>query len=99
MSIRLSLARRPSARTIRAMRVRIRYFAAVREALGVGEEQVELDPGASVGDLHRLLESRHPALHGHRRGLRFAVGARFASSESPLAEGAEVALIPPVSGG
>jgi molybdopterin converting factor subunit 1 len=81
------------------MRVRIRYFAAVREALGVGEEQVDLEAGASVGDLQRALEARHPALHGHRRGLRFAVGTRFTPLEAPLSEGAEVALIPPVSGG
>ena len=81
------------------MRVRIRYFAAVREALGLAEEQVELPAGSSVADLQRALETSHPALHAHRRGLRFAVGARFAAAETPLSDDVEVALIPPVSGG
>jgi molybdopterin synthase catalytic subunit len=42
---------------------------------------------------------RHPALQRHRRGLRFAIGTRFAPPEAPLPDGADVALIPPVSGG
>lgn len=81
------------------MRVRVRYFAAVREALGLDEERVEVPEGTSVGALCRALEERHPALLRHRRGLRFAVAARFAPETTQLVDGADVALIPPVSGG
>jgi molybdopterin converting factor subunit 1 len=81
------------------MRVRVRYFAAVREALGLDEEHVDLPAGTSVAGLHRALEERHPALRRHRSGLRFAVAAQFAPAEATLADEADVALIPPVSGG
>ena len=81
------------------MRVRVRYFAAVREALGSEGEELDVPVGSSVEDLQILLETRHPALAGHRRGLRFALDLRFASAEARLREGSEVAFIPPVSGG
>ena len=81
------------------MRVLVRYFAAVREALGIPGEPVDVPAGASVAQLLRALEQRHPALGRHRRGLRFAVGQRFAGEEALLTEGVEVALLPPVSGG
>jgi sulfur-carrier protein len=81
------------------MRVRVRYFAAVREDLGLDEEQVDVPAGTSVAGLHDALEKRHPALRRHRAGLRFAVAARFAPADTALCEDADVALIPPVSGG
>lgn len=81
------------------MRVTVRYFAAVREALGCAEEAVEVPSGARLEDLVRALVARHPALAAHGKGLRYAVAQRFAAPETPLAEGCDVALIPPVSGG
>lgn len=81
------------------MRVQVRYFAAVREAVGRSDEQLDVPEGASVAALHALLEARHPALARHRPGLRFAVDEAFAALETPLTPGAQVALIPPVSGG
>lgn len=81
------------------MRVQVRYFAAVREAVGRSDEPLEVPEGSSIAALHTLLESRHPALVRHRPGLRFAVGERFAPPETPLTPDAQVALIPPVSGG
>jgi molybdopterin converting factor subunit 1 len=79
--------------------IQVRYFAAVREAVGRPDERVDVPTGARLGDLVATLEARHPALQRHRAGLRFAVGQRFAGPETALAEGTEVALIPPVSGG
>jgi molybdopterin converting factor subunit 1 len=81
------------------MRVTVRYFAAVREALGRADESLEVPAGARLADLVRALEARHPALVPHRAGLRYAVAQRFAAPETPLTEGCDVALIPPVSGG
>ena len=81
------------------MRVQICYFAAVREAVGQPAEALDVPAGALLADLARLLEARHPALAAHRRGLRYAVAERFAAPDTPLTEGVEVALLPPVSGG
>lgn len=81
------------------MRVTVRYFAAVREALGLAEEALDVPEGSSLADLVHALEARHPALQPHRAGLRYAVAQRFAPPETPLLPGCDVALIPPVSGG
>jgi len=81
------------------MRVQVRYFAALREALALGEESLEVPPGTRAGDLLDLLGARRPALAAHRAGLRMAVGTRFVEPGLLLQDGDEVALIPPVSGG
>jgi molybdopterin converting factor subunit 1 len=78
--------------------VHVRYFAAAREAAGTDGESLRLDD-ATVAGLRAALERRHPGLATLGKGLRFAVGERFAAGDAPLDDGATVALIPPVSGG
>jgi molybdopterin converting factor subunit 1 len=78
--------------------VTVRYFAAAREAAGTASERVRVADGATVGDLRRTLAGRHPAL-GRLASVRVAVDEEFAADEAALAEGAVVALLPPVSGG
>jgi MoaE-MoaD fusion protein len=81
------------------MRIRVVAFATAAEALGGGEREVDLAAGATVGDLRSTLEGAHPALVPLWPRLAVAVDGRLAPPEAPLAEGAEVALLPPVSGG
>jgi len=81
------------------MNVDVRYFASAREAVGREVERVELDDGATVAALREQLFDAHPALRALGGGLRFAVGTQFADGDVALDDGAEVALIPPVSGG
>jgi molybdopterin converting factor subunit 1 len=81
------------------MRIEVRYFAAVRDAVGQPAETLEVPASARLADLLALIEARHPAVRRHRTQLRFALGQRFAGLDAPLAEGSEVALLPPVSGG
>jgi len=82
------------------MRVSVRYFAAVRELVGLGEEALDLPAGVgTVAALAGHLEARHPALAGRLGAVRFAVDERFVDHDARLREGAVVALIPPVAGG
>ena len=81
------------------MEVEIRYFAAAREATGVGTERVRVADGATVADVRDQLVARHPALAEALPGLRFAVDEAFAGEDTPVADGAVLALIPPVGGG
>lgn len=82
------------------MRVRLLYFAAARERVGQAREEREL-PGEAwtVGALLELLAREHPSLAPLLPHLRVAVDQRFVELSSALADGAEVALIPPVAGG
>jgi molybdopterin converting factor subunit 1 len=81
------------------MKVRVRLFAVLKDALGRSELDLELPEGAVVEDVWRHLLKEHPALATRRRSLAAAVNRRYAAFDAPLATGDEVAFIPPVSGG
>lgn len=84
------------------MRINVRYFASIREALGAGE-QIELPAGATLGAVRDALIARggsHAEALARGRALRAALNQVMASDESqPVDEGAEVAFFPPVTGG
>jgi len=84
------------------MKITVRYFALLRERAGVESEVVEwLDPEPRVGRLREFLAARSPALGGLllARPLLVAVNREYATPETPLKDGDELALFPPVSGG
>ena len=81
------------------MRIVVRYFAAARERAHTEQEPLEVPEGATVAALLELLAARHTELAPLLTRLRVAVNQEFAELKQPLAEGAEVALIPPVAGG
>ena len=74
------------------------YFAAAREATGAARETLELAT-ATVADLRRALLERHPALARVLPRCRLAVNQELAEDGDAVPDGAEVAIIPPVSGG
>ena len=76
------------------MRIAVRLFAGLRERAGTGERALELPEGSRLGDVWSAL-----GLGDEPPGLLYAVNKEYASRESRLADGDEVALIPPVSGG
>ncbi|MBX3654627.1 MAG: molybdopterin converting factor subunit 1 [Ramlibacter sp.] len=83
------------------MKVGIRYFASIREALGQGSEAVQTQ-AATVGALRDELIARGgPYADSLARGraVRAALDQVMAGDEAPLAEGCEVAFFPPVTGG
>lgn len=83
------------------MKVTVRYFASLREALG-GVEAVEVPAGATAGDLRELLIARggaHAQALSRSRAVRCAVDQQMADEDTPLVDGVEVAFFPPVTGG
>ncbi len=78
--------------------VPVRLFGRHREAAGEPVIRVELDAGATVADLKAAL-AIHPALGTSLDGSAVAVNRIYRSGESPVIEGDEVAIIPPVAGG
>jgi molybdopterin converting factor subunit 1 len=77
----------------------IRLFARVRDLAGADALSVELPAGATVGDLRATVATRYPALAGLLRHSVFAVNNEFATDTLVLPPTAEIALLPPVSGG
>jgi len=81
------------------MRIRVLYFAVFREQIGRDEEAVELASGARVRDAVAALGDRHAAIGRLREKFRVAVNQEFSDDDRALADGDELALIPPVAGG
>ncbi|MDP6946051.1 MAG: molybdopterin converting factor subunit 1, partial [Myxococcota bacterium] len=81
------------------MQLNVLYFAHARERAGCSDESVTCADGATVADLVAEIGARHPTLVPLLPYVRVAVNGAYATSETPLSEGAEIALIPPVSGG
>ncbi|HEY8516988.1 MAG TPA: MoaD/ThiS family protein [Candidatus Binatia bacterium] len=80
------------------MTIKIKVFASLRERLGRSELVREVAEGATAGDVLATLRSEYPALTGTGR-LAIAVNAEYVDPGHALADGDELALIPPVSGG
>ncbi|MCB1996180.1 MAG: molybdopterin converting factor subunit 1 [Burkholderiaceae bacterium] len=83
------------------MKLNIRYFAALREALGASES-LEVAEGATVADVRAALVARggrHAELLAGSRPVRCALNQAMVPESTPVADGAEVAFFPPVTGG
>jgi molybdopterin synthase sulfur carrier subunit len=83
------------------MKVRVRYFASVREALGSGEV-IELPVHATVAATRDLLIARggaHALALARGRALRTALDQVLCDESARLSDGAELAFFPPVTGG
>ena len=83
------------------MKVRVRYFASIREVLGVGET-IELSGEATVASVRdRLIaaSSAHATALARGRALRSALNQVLCDESARVGEDAEVAFFPPVTGG
>jgi sulfur-carrier protein len=81
------------------MNVRVRLFAAARQTAGRDALELELPAGATVGQLRRQLVAQFPALGATAGQMLLAVNRRYAQDAEQIPPDAEIACIPPVSGG
>jgi MoaE-MoaD fusion protein len=81
------------------MRIRVLYFAVFREKLGREDDVVALAEHSRVRDAIAALAARHEPIARLRGKFRVAVNQDFADDDRELADGDELALIPPVAGG
>jgi sulfur-carrier protein len=83
------------------MRVNVRYFASLREALGSGET-VDAAEGSTIAQLRDALIARgapHALALARGRAVRAALDQTLCDEARPLHDGAELAFFPPVTGG
>jgi molybdopterin converting factor subunit 1 len=81
------------------MILNVRLFARARDLGGADHAALDLPNGATVADMRRRLVALHPKLADLAGKCAVAVDAEFADDGHVLTEGAEIALLPPVSGG
>ncbi len=81
------------------MKVCVKLFAVARDKTGQSSIEIELPDDATIRDLRAALAKECPALSPLLPATRIAVNSEYAADHTPLTADAEVALIPPVSGG
>lgn len=85
------------------MKLQLRFFASLREGLGVSDESISIPPEVkTIADLRLLLIDRGNAwaeLLASNKVIRCALNQEMVQESTPLEENAEVAFFPPVTGG
>ena len=83
------------------MRIKVRYFASIREAVGQGSEELQAR-GETLGALRDELIARggaHASALARGKAVRMALDQVMSDETAALREGCEVAFFPPVTGG
>ena len=81
------------------MRVTVQVFARLREIAGRSDWHCDVPAGATIADVWQAAVVDHPALAPFERSVSCARNAEFARRTTAVADGDEIAFLPPVSGG
>lgn len=81
------------------MKVTVEAFGPAKGWLGSEHIQIDVTPGATVDDVAHALSSQYPGFSPHRKRCAFALLDQLVAPGEVLHDGAQLSLIPPVSGG
>jgi molybdopterin converting factor small subunit len=81
------------------MKVRVQFYAQLRDLIGICQSDVDLAEGATVGDLLEKIYVQQPALRRHDKSILIGVGVEFVDRNYKPKAGEEIAIMPPVQGG
>ena len=81
------------------MKVRVQFYAQLRERIGIHELELDLPQGATVRELLEKIYTQKPALRAHDRSILIGAGLEFVDRNYKLNAGEEIAIMPPVQGG
>ena len=80
-------------------KIKLKFFAAFREITGQSELEWPLGPAQTPAEVLDSLVAEYPALAAGSKSALIMVNRRYATRQSPLQPGDEVAFLPPVGGG
>lgn len=81
------------------MKVRVQFYAQLRDLVGKREIDVDLAEGSTVRDLLDEIYARQPTLHSHDKSILIGAGVEFVDRNYKLKPGEEISIMPPVQGG
>ena len=81
------------------MKVRLLYFAALRDITGKSEAEVSLGEGTRAGEVWESMRRQYAQLAGYAQPPLIAVNESYATADTTLRDGDELVFIPPVAGG
>jgi MoaE-MoaD fusion protein len=81
------------------MKVRVLFFGMLRELVGRPSEEADFPQGSDLRSIFDSYAARHPRLRELAPSIVMARNQEFAQLSTTIADGDEVAFLPPVSGG
>ena len=81
------------------MKIRVQFYAQLRDLVGSRDAELELPEGATVRDLLEKIYAQRPALRAHDKSILIGAGLEFVDRNYKLNSGEEIAIMPPVQGG
>ena len=81
------------------MKVRVQFYAQLRELIGAHELELELQQGTNVRQLLEKIYAQKPALRAHDKSILIGAGLEFVDRNYKVNQGEEIAIMPPVQGG
>jgi molybdopterin converting factor subunit 1 len=84
---------------MRTMKVRLLFFAVLRDIAGTDARELALSEGATARDVWQSLRAQYAKLTDYAQPPMIAINETYAAPETVLRDGDELAFIPPVAGG
>ena len=81
------------------MKVRVQFYAQLRDAAGKSESDIEIESDRTIADLLEELYRELPALRAHDKGILVGAGLEFVSRDHQLQPNETISIMPPVQGG
>ncbi len=81
------------------MQITVRFFASMRETVGVSQRHLDVPEGSRLDDIVQMLVAQYPALSGHESSWHFAVNQTHAEMDVRLKPGDHVSIFPYIAGG
>ena len=80
-------------------RVKLLFFATLRDRAGTKSIELDLPPDITVKDLKERISGEYPGLRESMKSVLITINREYAFDEAVIPPGAELAMFPPVSGG
>jgi MoaD family protein len=81
------------------MKVRVQFYAQLRDLLGMRQLDIDVADGATVRELLEQIYAQQPGLRQHDKSILVGAGVEFVDRNYRLSPGDEVSIMPPVQGG
>jgi sulfur-carrier protein len=81
------------------MKVRVQFYAQLRDLVGIRELDIEVAEGSTIRDLLEQVYAQQPKLRPHDKSILIGAGVEFVDRNYRLKPGEEISVMPPVQGG